>query len=100
MNIVQGDGNAVFKIPGNPGSFKARPGKLRTLDKDCRADRDFILDPYVRISEVKRLTQSLINVLLISIYYDDIRKENSYINLRKQVEIMECINNSKGCKTL
>ena len=45
---------------GNPGSFKARPGKLRTLDKDCRGDRDFILNPYVRISEVKGLMNLVI----------------------------------------
>ena len=29
-----------------------RPGKLRTLEKDCRGDRDFILDPYARIPRV------------------------------------------------
>ena len=44
MNIVQGD--------GNPGSFKARPEKLRTLEKDCHGDQDFIFHPYVRISGI------------------------------------------------
>ena len=44
MNIVQGD--------GNPGSFKARPGKLLTLEKDCRRDPVFILDPCARISGI------------------------------------------------
>ena len=57
VNTVQSDGNAVFSHLATPGSFKAHPGKLQTLEKDYRGDRDFILDPYARIPEVKGLNE-------------------------------------------
>ena len=47
MNIVQGDGNAVFS------HLATLVHSRLALDKDCRGDRDFILDPYVRFPRLK-----------------------------------------------
>ena len=52
MNSVQGDGNAVFSYLATLVHSRLARLKLQTLEKDCRGDRDFILDPYVRISGI------------------------------------------------
>ena len=69
MNIVQDDGNTVFSNLATLVHSKLARGKLRTLEKDCRSDRDFILDPYVRIPEVKGLDKVQKDALPFSRYY-------------------------------
>ena len=47
VNIVQGDGNADFSDLAT-----LVHSRLLTLEKDCRHDRLFILDPSARISGI------------------------------------------------